>query len=56
MAAARQRCRDLTMAHEKHRDDGDLREAKNMERDNKAAAQEERHRSSGKDVTSGVLA
>lgn len=41
VAAARERCRELALEHQKHRDDGGLREAKNMARERKATAREE---------------
>lgn len=44
LAAARERCRELAMRHEQHRDDGGLREAKRSERERIAQVREERRR------------
>lgn len=41
LAAARERCRELTMRHEQHRDDGGLRGARLSERERQAQAREE---------------
>lgn len=42
VAAARERCRELATRHELHREDGGLRAAKVVEREDKARAREER--------------
>jgi integrase len=44
LAAARERCRELAMRHERHRDDGGLRGAKLSERKRLAQAREEQGR------------
>jgi len=43
VAGARERCRELVPEHQKHRDDGGLRESKNIERECMTKAREEQH-------------